>query len=602
MFLQLKSNRLRYNKNMTMFKKIIYSFVIAIFIFSSNPALLQAENNILPGSIVINEILQDPAAVSNGNGEWFEVYNTTGNALDLNGCVISDLGTDSHTIISSVVVPAYGYAVLGRNGNSGTNGNYVPNYVYGTSITLANTDDEIILTCAGMEIDRVAYTGILPWPDPTGKSMILAHYSLDNNNGANWCISSSTFGMGDKGTPGAQNDVCTGIIYCGNGIKENGEECDDGNMVNGDGCSNACKNETPTCPAGQTCTSLTRGMAGGTPPIVKAKWEMLSEGNDDSTATGAQFLAPNVWNGTMNYNVCAIATDPNGAADIVGVYADIYYPASKAIHNLNPSTDIHPDTAGGTQDFGQGGCNAFIEENTLIKMSKDQGYNLFCNKIRTNNNNLPKFSSGYDYNEICNPDGELMKETAYVYCDTKILKWEDPAGNYTVKVFAQDKAGNNSVVLENQFEYLPLTSFEKDFTNVSYGQVMLNTDKKIAGDLTWGNSIPSIRNLGNTRLWMKIAQDDMGLGQSSGVYNVQFDARIGNNEKDWSAKYYPFKLKGIAGSPSASQYTQLEDILDLSKTEEIDFSILVAKWPNISATYTGTMWLEAVSAPFRICQ
>ena len=136
---------------------------------------------------------------------------------------------------------------------------------------------------------------------------------------------------------------------------------------------------------------------------------------------------------------------------------------------------------------------------------------------------------------------------------------------------------------------------------MSYGQVMLNTDKKVSGDLTWGNNVPSIRNLGNTRLWMKIAQDDMGLGQSSGVFNVKYDARVGNNLNDWSSKYSPFKLKGTAGSPTSGQYVQLEDILDLSETEEMDFSILVAKWPNTNASYTGTMWLSAVSAPFRIC-
>lgn len=589
-------------KNMTMLQKIIYFLIVVALVFSFYPIPLLADN-ILSGSIVINEILQDPSAVPNGNGEWFEVYNPTNSALDLSGCIISDNGSDSHTINSSVIVPGLGYAVLARNGNPATNGGVTVNYVYGPSITLANTDDEVILTCAGIEIDRVAYTGLAPWPDPTGKSMILAHYSLDNNTGANWCISTTTFGAGDKGTPGAKNDLCAGAAYCGNGIKEGSEQCDDGNNLDGDGCSSQCQTETPSCASG-ICTSLTRGTGGGSNPIVKVKWEMKNNfnGQDDSTSAGAQFLAPGVWDAKMNYTVCAIATDPNGAADLAGVYADIYYPVGKAIHDKSPSADVHPDTFGGVKDYGTGGCGAFIEENTLIKLSKAEGYELFCNKIRANNTNLPVFNIGYNYNEICNPDGELMKEEAFVYCDSKQLKWEDPAGLYTVKVFAQDRAGNNSTTLQNQFEYLPLTNFEKDFSSVSYGQVMLNTDKKVAGDLAWGNNVPSIRNLGNTRLYIKIAQDDMGLGQSNGVYNVKFDARVGNNFNDWSPKYNPFKLKGSPGSPSAGQYTQLEDILDLSETEEIDFSILVSKWPDANASYSGTMWLNAASAPFRICE
>lgn len=350
-------------------------------------------------------------------------------------------------------------------------------------------------------------------------------------------------------------------------------------------------------------TGLDRGAGGGTAPIIKAKWEMKTGTlglDDDLTKAGAQFLAPGVWNGTMEYTVCAIATDPNGAADLDGVYADIYYPTDKAIHDKTPSTDLHRDGNAGTKDEGVGGCNGFIEENTLIKMSKAEGYNLFCNSIRNNNNGLPTFASPYTYNEICNQDGELMKEEAYVYCDTKTLKWEDPAGNYTVKVFAQDKAGNNSVKLENNFEYLPLTSFAKDFTGVSYGQVLLGIDKKISGDLNFelsGNSTnPTIRNLGNTRLWMKVAQDDMDLGQSSSQWNVEYDARVGNDVADWTI-YSPFGYKGT--SPGA--YTKLEDILDLSEVEEMDFSILVKKWPDTNTNYTGNMWLDAAYAPFRIC-
>lgn len=355
-------------------------------------------------------------------------------------------------------------------------------------------------------------------------------------------------------------------------------------------------------------TGLSRGTGGGSDPIVKVKWEMNDTkgtdgkwlGTDDSTALHSQFNAPGVWNGTMNYAVCAIVTDPNGVADIAGVYADIYYPEAKALHELNPSTDVHLDTAAGAQDVGQGACGAFIEENTLLQLSKTDGYELFCNKIKNNNNNLPKFFDAYNYSEICAADGELMKEKAYVYCDSKTLSYEDVAGDYKVRITAQDKAGNNSIVGQNKFDYLPFTGFERDFTAVSYGQVLLNTHQIISGDMTWGATTdPSIRNVGNTRLWMKVAQDDMALGQSSSVWNVQYDARVGNNEADWKI-YSPFGFKPAI--PTSGQYTQLEDILDLSEMEEMDFSILVTKWPDANTSYQGGMWLNAVPAPARICQ
>jgi len=194
-----------------------------------------------------------------------------------------------------------------------------------------------------------------------------------------------------------------------------------------------------------------------------------------------------------------------------------------------------------------------------------------------------------------------MKEEAFVYCDVKTLTWEDPAGLYKVEVKAQDKAGNDSNVLVNYFEYLPLTAFEKDFKNVDYGEVMLSSDKKIPGDLTFGTAdLPTIRNLGNTRLYMHVAQDDMGLGQSSGLWNVEFDARVGSDIADWTI-YNPFGYKPALPSWS-SDYTMLEDILDLSETEEMDFSIHVKKWPDDSTVYSGNMYLAATSAPFRICK
>lgn len=345
-------------------------------------------------------------------------------------------------------------------------------------------------------------------------------------------------------------------------------------------------------------TSLTRGTGGGSPPIVKAKWEMKkgTQGADDKTTAGAQFNAPGAWDGLMEYTVCAVVTDPNGAPDIYGVYADIYYPEGRAIHAVNPDDDRLSG-----QEVGVGGCGAFIEENTLLKLTKDAGYGLFCNAIRTNNNNLPVFYDTYTYDEICGPTGELQKEEAFVYCDDKKLIWEDPAGNYKVAVSALDKSGNLSVVRENTFEYLPLTKYEVDFTSVNYGDVMLNTHKKISGDRTFSTANnPTVRNLGNTRLQMRVAQDDMDLGKSSDQWNVKYDARVGNYEGDWSY-YNPFKYKSDPKSPASGDYKTLQEILDLSETEEMDFSILITKWPNANTSYTGTIWLTAQFAGFRTC-
>jgi len=160
-----------------------------------------------PDDLVFTEVMQNPSAVDDSDGEWFEMLNRTGSTLDLSGCAISDLGTDDHTI-GSLTVAAHAHVVFGKNSDFATNGNVAVDYEFGSSMTLGNGDDELLLSCAG-EIDRIEWTGSSPWPDPTGASMSLDEDShLDNEDGANWCEATSTYGAGDNGTPGGVNDPC----------------------------------------------------------------------------------------------------------------------------------------------------------------------------------------------------------------------------------------------------------------------------------------------------------------------------------------------------------------------------------------------------------
>ena len=74
--------------------------------------------------LVITEVMQNPTAVSDGNGEWFELYNPGTVSVDINGWVISDNGSDSHTIDNGgpLIIEAGGYLVLGNNADMTTNG------------------------------------------------------------------------------------------------------------------------------------------------------------------------------------------------------------------------------------------------------------------------------------------------------------------------------------------------------------------------------------------------------------------------------------------------------------------------------------------------
>lgn len=332
-------------------------------------------------------------------------------------------------------------------------------------------------------------------------------------------------------------------------------------------------------------TGLTRDTSGGANPIVKAKWEAnIDKYTDADPAAGAQFMPSGQYGVSKTIAMCAVVTDPDGLADVQNVYADVFYPTGIA---LGSSHVALPGQSGE-------GCGKLMQEDSLVKLGKQEGIDLFCNKVRNLNNNLPTFNAEpvkYDYNEICAIDGELMKDTAAVYCGQKEISYEDPSGDYEVWAIAQDKVGLQGL-LRNRFTYLPVTAFETDFNNVNYGNVRLNTHKIISGNLLWeptSSTKPTVRNVGNTRLAMTVVQDDMGLGLTDQIYNVKFDARVGSNSV--YSVYNPFET------------VTLDDELDLSEMDEVDFSIDISKFPptHIGETYTGSMTLGAVMAGHLRC-
>lgn len=163
--------------------------------------------------IIITEIMQNPAAVDDAEGEWFEVFNTTSSDIDLLDWIIADADNDRDTIHSSVIVPAMGFAVLGNNADNLTNGDYTCNYQYAADFYLSNSADEIILMLPnGTEVNRVEYDGGPVWPDPSGASMVFTGTAgTPNNDGILWVTAESREPSyvgteGDLGSPGSNGE------------------------------------------------------------------------------------------------------------------------------------------------------------------------------------------------------------------------------------------------------------------------------------------------------------------------------------------------------------------------------------------------------------
>ncbi len=163
--------------------------------------------------LVINEIIQNPSAVLDEFGEWFELYNPASSDVDINGWTMKDADLDTHVITNGgpLLVPAGGYLVLGKSSESLSNGGVTVAYVFPGNFYLGNGSDELILLDSGLtEIDRVEWDNGVTFPDPNGASMSLIDPGLNNNVGANWCMASTPYGAGDSGTPGGANDCPVG--------------------------------------------------------------------------------------------------------------------------------------------------------------------------------------------------------------------------------------------------------------------------------------------------------------------------------------------------------------------------------------------------------
>jgi phage baseplate assembly protein gpV len=159
------------------------------------------------GDVIVTEVMYHPSG-DDFRKEWFEVYNTSAQTVNMNEWIITDDETDTHTIDYGgpfYILPGE-YMVFGRNDDTSLNGDVDLDYEYGTFF-LSNDGDEIVLSnVAKGEIDRIAYNPGVVWPDPKeGTAIALDPDNLnatDNNNGAHWQEAIENFGDGDRGTPG----------------------------------------------------------------------------------------------------------------------------------------------------------------------------------------------------------------------------------------------------------------------------------------------------------------------------------------------------------------------------------------------------------------
>ena len=102
------------------------------------------------GDLLVSEFLALSGLGNPDNGEWFELFNPSEGdepGFNLDGCIVSDDGTDDFVIDGVLLIGPGESIILARSDVAEDNASLpTPDYVYGGQFLLSNTEDEIIVT------------------------------------------------------------------------------------------------------------------------------------------------------------------------------------------------------------------------------------------------------------------------------------------------------------------------------------------------------------------------------------------------------------------------------------------------------------------------
>lgn len=288
----------------------------------------------------------------------------------------------------------------------------------------------------------------------------------------------------------------------------------------------------------------------GSPPIVKAQWELP---DDDPTIAGTQVdIVPS---GDKEVTVYIVVTDPNGRADIAQVFADVYHPDGSfkfqvSAVKLDPA---NPDEVTAMEDAKA----AAVAAETGTWTTNVPEMLLDPTLLPTTIEPITQEVADWIDEEIFNT------ETAYMYKATFPMSYHQPAGVYTVQTWATDKAGTQSFHIVSWFLWVPTKVLELDFTALNFGEIVPCVEKIIAGDYEMvypaGPAppvMPTVKNEGNLPLTIGVHSTAM-LGVTKGKTIENFDAKF----KDEKIAY------------TASTDTWFTNPLGLCETEKICFSV-----------------------------
>jgi hypothetical protein len=372
---------------------------------------------------------------------------------------------------------------------------------------------------------------------------------------------------------------------------------------------------------------------GGDPPIVKAKWEgvvhpgqesVIATSDDNPILPGTQVDPPMAWEKTVTLEYCNVITDKDGKGNIIESYSDVYHPDGSFKYEV-PLTEVPTTTP--TERLAASTLVQAAYDNGILAINT--GYTLGEVKDELLEGSAKLFCgrADLDYHQMC---GEFEWYQVCEGCPTTcVCHWEHNGGPaYEVDAFGVDVEGSGRIYFKNNFEYTCTAGVELDFNSIDWENVrawsldrIINT-KWVEGDQVWDTPIgpackgdvktgigcrpPTIRNIGNTPVYLGIAFDDMKFGKSGAKWNVDFDASMKHNEEvimdpvsahSGKCEYFdPVSTtmlpdKGLDPEP----YCETENgVLDLCSKEKLTFSIHVYKAPSLDKQYQGCTLIDPI--------
>ncbi len=275
---------------------------------------------VFPGDVVLNELLPDPAAVPDRQGEFLELLNRSAGTVYLDGWVLASATGQRH-----VFDPTRGMTrvdpgevlVLGPNPDPATNGGLSVDYVI-EAFALDNTGDTLTLLVQSTAIDEMSYgpevglevqSGGALQRDPacmpeeasrsTGAGTLPKHGARTIGAGgvtqlgagaadsSCWCVAPARWGVDtDRGSPGEVNPPCPeDQDRDGWGSRDTGGlDCDDTDPAVYPGASEVANGRDDDCDG-----QVDEDLDSGTPvPVTPTPLDVNQEDLDGDGYTSSQ--------------------------------------------------------------------------------------------------------------------------------------------------------------------------------------------------------------------------------------------------------------------------------------------------------------------------